>query len=66
MAIRWDTEHWFVVFADEQPSLSTASFSRKGAISLWLALTKQEHDWKFWYRNGMRVRRVKIKWQVHP
>jgi hypothetical protein len=60
------TEHWFVVFDDYQPSLQTASFTRRGAIKHWLEATQHEHDWKFWYRNGMRVRRVKIKWSVQP
>jgi hypothetical protein len=56
------TEHWFVVHNDEQPSLQTASFSRQGAIKYWLEAAGK--SWRYWYRRGMRVRRVKIKWQV--
>lgn len=60
------TEHWFVCFADGQPSLQTASYSRRGAIGHWLEATGRGRDWPFWYRQGLRTKRVKIKWSVQP
>lgn len=61
-----ETEHWFVVFRSGQPSLQTASQTRLGAIGNWMEATSFERDWSYWYRNGMRAKRVKIKWEVRP
>lgn len=60
------TEHWFVVYHDGQPSLATASRSRRGAIANWHDATWREKSWRSWYRLGMRTRRVKIRWQIQP
>lgn len=59
---RGTTEHWFVVFSDSQPSLATASSTRGGAIEYWIAMAGE--NWRYWYRRGMRTKRVKIAWEV--
>jgi hypothetical protein len=62
---------WFVVHPGKQPSpsLQTVSYTRNGAIRHWLKATKATGDkrnWRYWYRQGLRARRVKIRWQVQP
>ena len=56
------TEHWCVIHLWGEPSIRTASYTRRGAIRHWIEFAGD--DWKHWYRRGMRVRLVKIKWQV--
>lgn len=54
--------HWFVVYEDGQPSLATASMSRKNAIKYWLRDAGQ--TWQFWYRRGFRTKRVLVTWKL--
>lgn len=55
---------WFVHGETGSIWLSTASFSRRGAIQQWEKETGD--DWRKWYRMGFRCRRTKIKYQVQP
>lgn len=52
---------WFVLGENGSIWLSTASFSRKGAIEQWERETGD--GWRKWYRKGFRCQRVKIKYQ---
>jgi hypothetical protein len=56
---------WFVLGENKQSIwLSTASFSRKGAILEWERQTGD--SWRKWYRKGFRCQRAKIKYQPQP
>jgi hypothetical protein len=55
---------WFVLGENGSLWLSTASFSRKGAIQQWENET--EDDWPKWRRKGFRCQRIKLKYQVQP
>lgn len=62
-AIAGKTVHWFVVHSNGQPQLLTAGISRRLAIKYWLRVAKE--DWPYWYRRGMRAKRVEIKWREY-
>lgn len=60
---------WFVIHPSNFPSLQTVSYTRRGAIKKWLAVTKatgDRRDWRTWYRQGLRAKQVRIRWQVQP
>jgi hypothetical protein len=54
---------WFVV-APQQIWLSTASFYRNKSIEYWIS--EAGNDWRYWYRNGYRVRRCRIRYFIEP
>lgn len=54
---------WFVIGSNKALWCSTASFTKRGAIKHW---QEQQPDdsrpWRWWYRQGFRCRRVKLKY----
>jgi hypothetical protein len=56
---------WFVVGENGSLWLSTASFTKRGSLQAW---QDDQPDggrpWRYWYRNGFRCRRVKIRYQI--
>jgi hypothetical protein len=55
---------WYVFGENQSIWLSTANFSRKGAIEEWERQTGG--PWRKWYRKGFRCQRAKIKYQIQP
>jgi hypothetical protein len=64
MTKSWQTSPsalWFVTFPNGQPSLQTASYQRNKAAGYWIAAAGE--DWPYWYRRGMRIRKLQLQWR---
>lgn len=56
---------WFVFGANDSIWLSTASFTKRGALKLWEdQQPDRDHPWRYWYRSGFRCRRASIRYAI--
>lgn len=55
---------WFVIGTNESIWLSTASFTKRGALKSWHDQQRRygPHPWAYWYRRGFRCRLAHIRY----